>query len=368
VTKDDAKENEEDTEMQQVAREGVRPEQGPGTPEQGEQLPPSTIKQRLRKVLDRKEEDIAQMQPLPPTQQASSSPTNVQYRIQTRPHRHHSNVDSGDGLLQQEKSRHEIRLPEPAGDHNQSNAENIVRETSQEPYDQNYLRYQTGPQELPQHQTVNIQMQTHYGQTFTQQVANNPTPQMAYDLQYNVNAQIGPNYVTQSVSECTLPLHTQGFQNLPVLCPLGMLPSGACPWKGENRYRKMHVDMNHTNFIVPSNFIRLPRNCVIIMNAYTEYFLCYAVTVTDPDKLYCVVQHACTSYNCMLAYQYRCEIYAENRYEKISVTRLVGHFQDDFNTLIQKGNYLSLDRAIVNSFTGNDGFHVNVTVLIPEPV
>jgi hypothetical protein len=153
-----------------------------------------------------------------------------------------------------------------------------------------------------------------------------------------------------------------------VLCPLGMLPAGTCPWKGENRYREMHVDTNHKNCIVSSNSIRLSRNSVIIMNAYTEYFLCYAVTVTDPDKLYCVVQHACTAYNCMLTYQYRCEIYAENQYERISLTRLVAHSQHDFNTLTQMGNCLSLDRATVNCFTVTDGFYVNVTVLIPEPV
>jgi hypothetical protein len=215
---------------------------------------------------------------------------------------------------------------------------------------------------------VNTQMQTHYGQTFPQQLPDNPTPQMAYDQRYGATALVGLNYVPQDLSKFYFPSPFEGLPRLCVLCPLGMLPSGACPWKGENRYRTMHVDMNHMNCIVSSNFVILSHNNVIIMKAYAEYFLCYTVTVSHPDKFYCVVQHACTSYNCMLTYQYRCEIYAENQYEKISITRLVGHFQDDFNTLTRMGKCLILDRAIVESFTKTDGFYVHVTVLIPETI
>jgi hypothetical protein len=380
VTKDEAKEKEEDRETWHVASKGARPEKEQGTQElpdllQGEQSLSSWVNELLRNILDGKEEDKPPMQPLPPTQQISSSPTEVQYRILTRQqkntHTNHSNVDSGEGLLQQEQSRHKIHVPEQAGYHNQPNRESTMHETNEEPSlsktSHNYPGYQTGLQELPKHQTVNTQMQSLYGHTFLQEAPHNHTPQMAYDQQYNVIGQVGLNYVPQGPSEFNLLLHLQGFPRLPVVCPLAMLPSGACPWKGESRYRKMHVEMNHMNYIASSNVIRLSHNCVTIMNAYTEYFLCYAVTVSDPDKLYCVVQHACTSYNCMLTYQYRCDIYAENRYEKISITRLVGHFQDDFNTLTQMGNCLSLDRETVNSFTGNDGFYVNVTVLIPEP-
>ncbi|PNF16917.1 hypothetical protein B7P43_G04211 [Cryptotermes secundus] len=378
---DAAKETEEDRETKQFAREAERPEHGQGTQEllelsQGEQPPPSIVKELLRKVLDQEEEDKPEMQPLPPKQQVSSSQTNVQYRILTRQkgstHTHHSNVGSGKGLLQNEWLRHGNHLPEQAGNHNQSSGEKMKHETNQEPYlsktERNYPRYQTGPQELLQHQTVNTQMQTYYGKTFPQKVTNNPMPQMAHDQQYNAATEVGMNSAPQGLPELNLPLHLQGFLNPPVLCPLGMLPSGACPWKGDNRYREMHVDTSHANYTVSTNFIRLSRNCVMLMNVYAEYFLCYAVAVTDPDRLYCVVQHACTSYNCMLTYQYRCDIYAENRYEKLSVTKLVAHFRDDFNTLTQKGNCLSLDRATVNSFTADNGFYVNVTILIPEQV
>jgi hypothetical protein len=344
-TKDEAKEKVENRETQHVTRDGERQ----GTQElpdflQGEQQQSSRIMEILRNIFDGKEEEKPQLQPLPPTQQISSSPAEVQYRILTRQqentHTNRSNVDSGEGLVQQVQLRQRTHLPEQAKDINHSNGEKIMHETIQEPYlsktDQNYTGYQTGTQ-------------------------------ITYDQQYNVTTQVGLSYVPQGLSDFNLPLDLQEFPRLPVLCPLAMLPSGACSWKGENRYRKMHVDMNHKNCIVSSNVITLSHNCVTIMNAYTEYFLCYAVTVTDPDKLHCVVQHACTSYNCMLTYQYRCEIYAENRYEKISVTRLVGHFQDDFKTLTQMGNCLTLDRATVNRFTGNAGFHVNVAVLIPEP-
>ena len=133
------------------------------------------------------------MQPLPPKEQVSSSRTNVQYRILTRQkgntHTHHSKVGSRKGLLQQESLRHGIHLPEQTENHNQSNGETIKHETNHEPYisktEQNYPRYQTGPQELLQHQTVNTQMQTYNGKIFPQKVPNNPTPQMAHDQQYN---------------------------------------------------------------------------------------------------------------------------------------------------------------------------------------
>jgi hypothetical protein len=212
-------------------------------------------------------------------------------------------------------------------------------------------------------------MQTRYGQSFPLQEPNKPAPQTEqHDQQYNPTAQIILNYVHQDPPQLNYPFLLDMAPNAQVLCPMGMLPTGACPWRGKNRYRQLHIVKNHTNYLVPSNFIKMTFNCVAIMNAYTEYFICYTVACSVTGKLYCIVQHACTSRDCMLSYQYRCEIYAENRYEKICITRLVGHFKDDFNTLTQTGNCVSLDSAIVSCFTSNDEFYIHVTVLIPEPV
>jgi hypothetical protein len=125
VAKDEAKEKEEDREMQQVAPGRERPEQGQRTQvlldlSQGEQPLSSSVKGFLRKITARKEEDKPQIQ----------AQKNVQYRILTRQqkdtHTHHSIGDSVEGLLQQEQLRHEVHLPQQAGDHNQSNADKIM--------------------------------------------------------------------------------------------------------------------------------------------------------------------------------------------------------------------------------------------------
>jgi hypothetical protein len=89
-------------EKEKVRREGKKTEQGQGTQElphfsQDEQSPSSSVNELIRKVLDEKEEDEPQMQPLSPLQ--------------------------------------EVFLT-----------------------DHSYPRYQSGPQELPQHQPVNTQM------------------------------------------------------------------------------------------------------------------------------------------------------------------------------------------------------------------
>jgi hypothetical protein len=319
----------------------------------------------------------------PPTQKFISPSTKIRYSILSREQllkpAHHDNVnrDPEEGSILQDQPRLGTQLLEQTADHDPHTAGKSIHENKQEKCsnlqlsktDQNYSTYQTVPQELPPHQGVNTHMQTRYGQSFPLEEPNKLAPQAEqHDQQYNPFAQIILNYVHQDPPLLNYPFLLDMAPNVSVLCPMGMLPSGACPWRGKNRYRQLHIVKNHTNYLVPSNFIKMPFNCVAIMNAYTEYFICYTVTCSVPGKLYCIVQHACTSCDCMLSYQYRCEIYAENRYEKICITRLVGHFKDDFNTLTQTGNCVSLDTAVVNSFTSNDEFYIHVTVLIPEPV
>jgi hypothetical protein len=224
------------------------------------------------------------------------------------------------------------------------------------------------PQEVPQLQGVTTQVQTHHGQSFRQEECIDLTLPKEYDEAHSITAQMGPGSVHPSSSQTNFPLFLGVASNFPVLCPLGMLPCGACPWKGDYRYRKKHIDMHHRSHLIASNLIMLGPNNSTIMNVYGEYFLCYTFVTNWPAKLYCIVQHACTSRDCMLTFQYTCAIFAENKYEKIYVTRLVGHFQDNFSTLTEKGNYVSLDSTVVKSFTNTKGFYVYFTVLIPEEV
>jgi hypothetical protein len=184
------------------------------------------------------------------------------------------------------------------------------------------------------------------------------------DQQQNLIAQMGLGYACQGPTSFNLPSLIEIGARLPVLCPMGMLPAGPCPWRGEKRLRMAHVSTNHMNYLVPSNYIKMPSNYIAILNAYAEYFVCY--TVAESGNLHCIVQHACSAYNCLLTYQYRCEIYAENRYEKISITRLVGHLKDDFHTMSQSGRCVILDNAVVNCFASNDGLYIHITVLVPE--
>lgn len=67
-----------------------------------------------------------------------------------------------------------------------------------------------------------------------------------------------------------------------------------------------------------------------------------------------------------MTYQYRCEISAANRYEKITETRLVGHLCDDFETLMKGGKCVRWDAEVVKRFIGNYAINVSFKVSIPE--
>jgi hypothetical protein len=152
------------------------------------------------------------------------------------------------------------------------------------------------------------------------------------------------------------------------LCPMATLPSRPCSWAGSRSCRAQHIMMNHSINFSTSNYIALSSNKSAILNVYTEYFLCYTITCYKPKKLYCIAQHSCESRNCVLTYQYTCEIRAANGYEKISHTRLVGHFADDFGSLTKLGRCARFDNEVVNYFAGNSEPYVTFTISIPEPV
>jgi hypothetical protein len=162
----------------------------------------------------------------------------------------------------------------------------------------------------------------------------------------------------------------EGDPNETVLCPMGKLPEAPCRWVGKRSWREMHVVMSHSmNLYYSNRYTTMSFKSAAILNAYTEYFLCYTIPRNDPNKLYCVVQHACQTHNCMLTYQYRCEIRAANGYEKITDTRLVGHFADNFTTLTKLGKCVRFDADVVYYFAaGNDELNVDFTILIPEPI
>jgi hypothetical protein len=164
-------------------------------------------------------------------------------------------------------------------------------------------------------------------------------------------------------------LHFQQYRDFDS-CPMGRLPYNACQWRGEYYYRQEHIVRNHAAQLVYSNRITLPANRAVILISDNEHFLCYTVTTYKPDKLYCVVQHApkLSRQKCMMSFQYRCEICAVNRYEKITETRLVGDIDDDFETLVKQGKCVRWDAEVVKHFVGNDAVDISFKISIAEQI
>ena len=164
-------------------------------------------------------------------------------------------------------------------------------------------------------------------------------------------------------------LHFQQYQDFDI-CPMGKLPYNACQWRGEYYYTQDHILRNHAAQLVCSNRTTLPANMAVIMATHNEHFLCYTVTTHQPDKLYCVVQHArkLSRRKCATSYQYRCEICAANRYEKITETRLVGDIYDDFETFVKQGKCVRWDAEVVKHFVGNDAIDVTFKISIAEQI
>ena len=163
--------------------------------------------------------------------------------------------------------------------------------------------------------------------------------------------------------------HFQKYQDFDI-CPMGKLPYDACQWRGEYYYRQEHIARNHAAQLVYSNRATLSANGAVILTAYNEHFLCYTLITHQPDKLYCVVQHArkLCGRKCVTSYQYRCEICAANRYEKITETRLVGDIYDDFETLVKQGKCVRWDAEVVKHFVGNDAIDVSFKISIAEQI
>ena len=174
---------------------------------------------------------------------------------------------------------------------------------------------------------------------------------------------------TSQAGQIQKPLHFTQYQDFDI-CPMGRLPYDACQWQGEYYYRQNHIVHNHAAQLVYSNRIILPANRAVILTTYNEDFLCYTVTTHQPDKLYCVVQHACklSRRKCVTSYQYRCEISAANRYEKITETRLVGNINDDFEALVKQGKCVRWDAEVVRHFVGNDAIDVSFKISIAEQI
>jgi hypothetical protein len=205
-----------------------------------------------------------------------------------------------------------------------------------------------------QYEDANQQQRVHAqnGLTFPQKLRN--------ELATLVTSQPGQNQK---------PLHFTPYQDFDI-CPMGRLPYDACPWRGEFGNRHNHIRYEHAGQLIYSNFALLPANRAILMSFYNEIFLCYTVTAHHPDKLYCIVQHACKSsmQKCLMLYQYRCEICAANRYEKITETRLVGDLHDDFQTLVKQGKCVRWDAEVVKHLIGNDEINVSFKIAIAEQI
>jgi hypothetical protein len=174
---------------------------------------------------------------------------------------------------------------------------------------------------------------------------------------------------TSEAGQIQKQLHFQQYQDFDI-CPMGRLPYDACQWRGEYYYRQEHIVRNHSAQLVYGNLITLPANTAVILTTDNEHFLCYTVTTYKPDKLYCVVQHArkLSGRKCVTSYQYRCEICASNRYEKITETRLVGDIYDDFETLVKQGKCVRWDAEVVKHFVGNDAVDVSFKISIAEQI
>ena len=186
------------------------------------------------------------------------------------------------------------------------------------------------------------------------------------------NLQSGSHFApvrTSQASQNQKHLHFQQYQDFDI-CPMGKLPYDACQWRGEYYYRQEHIVRNHAAHLVYSNSITLPANRAVIMATHNEHFLCYTVTTHQPDKLYCVVQHARkpSRRKCVTSYQYRCEICTANRYEKIIETRLVGDIYDDFETLVKQGKCVRWDAEVVKHFVGNDAIDVSFKISSAEQI
>ena len=181
------------------------------------------------------------------------------------------------------------------------------------------------------------------------------------------DSHFAPSRITQA-EQNQKHLHFQQYQDFDI-CPMGRLPYEACQWRGEYHYRQEHIVRNHAAQLVYSNRTTLPANRAVILTTDNEHFLCYTVTTHQPDKLYCVVQQARKlSRRKCVTYQYRCEICAGNRYEKITETRLVGDIYDDFETLVQQGKCVRWDAEVVKHFVGNDAIDISFKISIAEQI
>jgi hypothetical protein len=298
---------------------------------------------------------------LPPINQLFSLPNDIRHRVETWQEKIllHAQININrhlQGITQQQgKFGYETELPEEVRYQNR-------RET--EPkylYDVNarqHINPTAGRANPSGHQTQ-------HEQAFQQQMLH---AQNGLNFPQQSGSQLSP-LMTSQPGQNQKPLQFTQYQNFDI-CPMGRLPYDACTWRGEYDYTPDHIRYQHAAQIVYCNFTLLPANRAILMSTYNEIFLCYTLTAHEPDKLYCVVQHAWNSSirTCLKLYQYRCEICAANRYEKITETRLVAGLDDDFETLVRRGKCVRWDAEVVRNFIGDDDINVSFKISIAEQI
>jgi hypothetical protein len=139
-----------------------------------------------------------------------------------------------------------------------------------------------------------------------------------------------------------------------VMCPFGRLPVNACTWVGELKDRRKHVVFHHCEDVEHGNKVELAPNSARLLIAYDEMFLCYTYTNPITKKLYCAIHHACKTNRCSGLYQYRCELRAMSRCEKIVDTRLVSSLSETFCALMTSGRCARFDDEVARSFMGDN--------------
>jgi hypothetical protein len=150
-----------------------------------------------------------------------------------------------------------------------------------------------------------------------------------------------------------------------VMCLLWNLPERTCTWMGDRSDRRRHVMTTHPQVVYHGNSAELTANGARVLLAYDEMFLCYTFMHPTTDTLHCVTQHACRRPRCYALYQYRCELRAACRYEKIVDTRLVAPVDETFERLHTSGRSVRFDAEVTRRFVG-DNLAVLFTVVPAE--
>ena len=146
-----------------------------------------------------------------------------------------------------------------------------------------------------------------------------------------------------------------------IKCPLHLFKT--CSWNGLKNDLKEHAKAAHAGYFFEVSAVKssvlLVKDCVAVASCFGELFT-YSQQKKD-DRYNFVVQLIGTRSE---ASKYKCKftLRAANGIEKISNTFFVQGYSEDFETIFNSRNCLSLDEETINRF-GVDGKH-NLTVTL----